>query len=70
MLSKIDWSDYVVEGKGQERLSAGATSKLGRVVEETQVSYKTMQWTAIGAAALGVGAAVAGAARSGKLKFR
>ena len=46
MLSKVDWSDYDLSGNGAEGLGEGKTTKIGRVVEETTVSYRTMGITA------------------------
>jgi len=58
MLSKVNWNDFDVSGMGAERLqSEGVVTKIGRVVEETMVSYQTVGLTALSIAA--VGAAVA-----------
>lgn len=58
ILSKVDWNDFDVSGTGSEKLqSEGVVTKLGRVVEESLVSYQTMGITALSLAA--VGAAVA-----------
>lgn len=57
ILSKVNWADYNVSGTGAEKLDESATTKIGRVVEETLVSYKAIGLTAASIAA--VGAAVA-----------
>ncbi|KAK8235599.1 cyclohexanone monooxygenase [Phyllosticta capitalensis] len=43
-VEQIRWSDYVVEGSGADTL-VGEEMKVGRVVEETQVSYNTIWWS-------------------------
>lgn len=54
----MNWEDYNVSGFGADRLQEkGVVSNLGRVVEESLVSYQTMGLTALSLAA--VGAAVA-----------
>lgn len=67
MLMQIDWSDYDVSGTGAAKLGEGASSKIGRAVEETTVSYKTMGLTAISLAAVGAGVALR---QSGRLRLR
>jgi hypothetical protein len=67
MLSKIDWSDYDLEGSGADQVNSQADKKIGRVVEETTVSYQTMGLTALGLAAVGVGAMLR---NSGRLRLR
>ncbi|ETN37694.1 uncharacterized protein HMPREF1541_07317 [Cyphellophora europaea CBS 101466] len=69
ILSKIDWSDYDLEGSGAEKLKGdkAGSKQLGRVVEETVVSYQTMGLTALGIAAVGVGALLR---NSGRLRLR
>lgn len=58
LLSNVDWNDFDVSGKDAERLQKeGVATKLGRVVEESLVSYQTMGITALSVAA--VGAAIA-----------
>lgn len=59
-LSKVNWADYKVSGTGAEQLNDGAVTKLGRVVEETLVSYKTMALTAASVAAVGAAVALRG----------
>lgn len=58
MLSKLDWSDYDVSGEGADVLQEGVLTKIGRVVEESLVSYQTMGVTAF-ATVVAAGAAVA-----------
>jgi hypothetical protein len=58
MLSKVDWSDYDLSGNGAEGLAEGKTTKVGRVVEETMVSYRTMGLTAVSVLAVAGGLAL------------
>ena len=58
MISNIDWTDYDLSGTNADRLGEGAVTKLGRVVEESMVSYTTMGWTALSVAAVGAGYAL------------
>ncbi|KAK8160659.1 hypothetical protein BKA80DRAFT_275648, partial [Phyllosticta citrichinensis] len=44
-VERVKWSDYIVEGSGAE--TVGGEPKVGRVVEETQVSYNTIWWSAV-----------------------
>ena len=46
MLSKVDWSGYDLSENGAEGLDEGKTTWIGRVVEETMISYRTMGLTA------------------------
>jgi hypothetical protein len=48
-------------------MHGGANKKLGRVQEETSVSYQTMGLTALGLAAVGVGALLR---NTGRLRLR
>ena len=57
MLSKVDWSDYDLSGNGAEGLEEGKTTSIGRVVEETMVSYRTMGFTAVSLLAVAGGLA-------------
>ncbi|KAK5073177.1 hypothetical protein LTS08_004260 [Lithohypha guttulata] len=67
MLSNIDWNEYEVSGTGADRLQEGYVTKIGRVVEESLVSYQTMGLTALGIAAAGAAVAL----RSGvRLRLR
>ena len=67
MLSKVDWSDYDLSGNGAEGLREGQTTKIGRVVEETTVSYRTMGFTAVSLLAVAGGLALR---RSRRLRLR
>jgi hypothetical protein len=67
MLSKVDWSDYDVSGNGVEGLGEGKTTKIGRVVEETMVSHRTMGLTAVSLLAVAGGLALR---NSGRLRLR
>lgn len=42
MLSKVHFDDYVVEGSASESVQAKKVANVGRVVEETQVSDRTL----------------------------
>lgn len=54
----MNWDDFDVSGTHSEKLQKdGVATKIGRVVEESLVSYQTMGITALSLAA--VGAAVA-----------
>jgi hypothetical protein len=68
ILSKIDWNDFDFEGAGAKELEAREASKhLGRVREETFLSYQTLGLTALGLATVGVGALLKS---SGRLRLR
>jgi hypothetical protein len=67
MLSKVDWSDYNLSGNGAEGLGEGKTTNIGRVVEETTVSYRTMGFTAVSLLAVAGGIALR---HSGRLRLR
>ena len=67
MLSQVDWSDFDVSGAGADKLLASQTTKLGRVVEESVVSYSTLGLTALSVVAIGVGVALRS---SGRLRIR
>ena len=55
-MANIDWDDYNVSGAHSEKLGQeGTQTKLGRVVEETVVSYQTMGLAAMSVAAVGAG---------------
>lgn len=60
ILSKVDWADFDVSGTGAEQLNEGAITKIGRVVEETVVSYKAMGLTLASVAAVGAAVALRG----------
>lgn len=68
ILSKVEWSDYDVSGLGAERLQQeGTVTKIGRVVEESVVSYQTMALTAASVLAVG---AVFTLRNAGRLRIR
>lgn len=63
ILSSVNWNDFDVSGRGADRLqSEGVVTKLGRVVEESLVSYQTMGLTALSIAAVGAAVALRGGA--------
>jgi hypothetical protein len=64
LLSNIDWSDFDLSGTNSDK--SGET-KLGRVVEESVVSYQTMYLTALSVAAIGAGVALRA---TGRLRLR
>jgi hypothetical protein len=67
MVSKVDWSDYDVEGEGAEELGEGAVTELGRVVEETWMSYGTIGLGVLGLAVVAGGVMLR---NSGRLRLR
>ena len=68
MLSNVDWSDFDLAGSGAEGLQdEGRVTKIGRVVEESTVSYRTMGLTAASLAAVGVGVMLRA---TGRLRLR
>jgi hypothetical protein len=67
LLSNIDWSDFDLSGTNSDKLGKGGMTKLGRVVEESMVSYHTMGLTALSLATVGVGVALRA---SGRLRLR
>lgn len=69
LLSDVRWSDYDVSGTGAQKVSGQKPTHIGRVVEETQVSYQTMAWTALSVAAVGLGVALQ-QERTRRLLFR
>ena len=58
MMSSIDWDDFDAEGTAAEALRSKPVSKIGRVVEETQISKTTA--AALLAGTVGVVGAVGG----------
>ncbi|OCT44178.1 flavin-binding monooxygenase [Cladophialophora carrionii] len=58
LLSSVNWSDYDLSGSGAEKLASQNPTYIGRVVEESQVSYKTMGLAALSFAAVGIAAAL------------
>jgi hypothetical protein len=67
LLSKVNWSDYNLSGTTASKLQEKEQTNIGRVVEETIVSYRSMGLGAVLAAGA-VGATVL--ARSGRLRLR
>lgn len=65
LLSKVDWTDFDISGTNADRLKG--STWLGRVVEESSISYQSMGITALSLAAIGV---AAGLARTGRLRLR
>jgi hypothetical protein len=57
MLSTVNWADYDLSGKAAEALK-DQRSNIGRVVEETWVSYTTMGLTAASVLAVAAGLAL------------
>jgi hypothetical protein len=60
LLSAIQWDDYIISGNGAPNLRSH--KRIGRVVEETYLSYKTLGLTVAGLLAI-VGGLVLGAPR-------
>jgi len=70
LLSNVDWSDYDLSGSTADKVAGQNSTYIGRVVEESQVSYRTMGWTALSTvAALGVALALRHR-QMGRLLFR
>jgi hypothetical protein len=68
MVSKVDWSDYDISSDGAGPLAeTGKTTRIGRVVEETTVSYRTMGLTAVSILVVAAGLALR---NSGRLRLR
>ena len=67
LLSNIDWSDFDLSGTNADHVSDSGNIKLGRVVEESMVSYQTMRLAALSLAAVGFGVALRS---SGRLRLR
>ena len=59
LLSEVNWDDYMLSGNDAEKLQH-QKDRLGRVVEETLVSYTTMGLTAASVLAVAVGVALRG----------
>ncbi|KAK5551734.1 hypothetical protein LTR46_010329 [Exophiala xenobiotica] len=66
LLSDVDWSDFDLSGRHADELKLKKTH-LGRVVEESLVSYQTMGLTALSVAAVGAGIALR---HAGRLRLR
>jgi hypothetical protein len=67
LLSNIDWTDFDLSGPNADALGNGGSTKLGRVVEESMVSYQTMGLTALSLATVGLGVVLR---NTGRLRFR
>ena len=68
MLASVNWSDFDLAGSGADALQQeGKVTKIGRVVEESTVSYRTMGLTALSVAAVGVGVVLRA---TGRLRLR
>ncbi|KAK5045942.1 hypothetical protein LTR84_008728 [Exophiala bonariae] len=63
LLSQVDWSDFDLDGPQAKKLSNSQVTHLGRVVEESTVSYQTMGLTALSLAAVGAGLVFRNSAR-------
>jgi hypothetical protein len=57
LLSKIDWSDFELEGTAAKRL-AGRKIEIGRVVEETSISFRTLAFIILSGLAVASGIAL------------
>jgi len=56
LLAEVNWNDYIVDGSGKKILEGEKATKIGRVVEETQVSDTTITiLTLASAAVIGAG---------------
>jgi hypothetical protein len=64
----VDWSEYDLSGSSAEKLAGQKPTYIGRVVEESQVSYKSMGLAALSFAAVGV-AALLRQRQAGRLRF-
>jgi len=67
LMSNVDWSDYDLSGSAAGMVASKKQTHIGRVVEESQVSYQTMALTALSVAAVGAGVALR---RTGRLRIR
>ena len=67
LMSSIDWSDFDLSGTNAEQIGQSGMTKLGRVVEESVVSYQTLGLTALSLATVGLGIALRS---SGRLRLR
>ncbi|OQV04786.1 hypothetical protein CLAIMM_09618 [Cladophialophora immunda] len=67
LLSNVDWSDYELSGSSADKVAKQRPTHIGRVVEESQISYQTMGLTALSLAAVGVGVALR---HTGRLRLR
>jgi cation diffusion facilitator CzcD-associated flavoprotein CzcO len=67
LLSDVNWSDFELSGDEADRVASRQKTHVGRVVEESLVSYQTMGLTALSLAAVGAGIALRNA---GRLRLR
>jgi hypothetical protein len=54
-MSSLDWNEFDAEGTAAEALGSKAVAKIGRVVEETQISKALAATLVVGTAGLAVG---------------
>lgn len=54
-MSSVDWSDYIIAGSGKDELLAKGKQYIGRVVEETRISARTILAASLTGAAIFVG---------------
>lgn len=66
-MSNIDWSDFDLYGTNADQIGQSGMTKLGRVVEESMVSYQTLGLAALSLATVGAGVALR---NSGRLRLR
>lgn len=66
-ISSVNWSDYIIEGTGSAELRDKRPTKLGRVVEETQVSNLQLALGALSIVAVAAGIFARGGLRNVKL---
>jgi len=52
LLAEVDWNDYIIDGSGKKILEGEKATKIGRVVEETQVSDTTITLLTLASAAV------------------
>ncbi|KAI1623394.1 cyclohexanone monooxygenase [Exophiala viscosa] len=67
LLSDVNWSDFDLSGNEADEVAGRQKTHIGRVVEESVVSYQTMALTALSLAAVGAGIALRNA---GRLRLR
>jgi hypothetical protein len=54
-MSSLDWNEFDAEGTAAEALRARPVAKIGRVVEETQISKTLVATLVVGMARLAIG---------------
>ncbi|KAK4942847.1 hypothetical protein LTR10_017423 [Elasticomyces elasticus] len=67
LLSNVNWSDFDLSGNEADQVASRQKTHIGRVVEESVVSYQTMGLTALSLAAVCAGIALRNA---GRLRLR